>query len=64
MASFQLIYPERRRISSGELLLMGQQAYDDGDLLVRPVNGTEAAEMLSQEGIVTLSRLTPQPTRR
>lgn len=64
MASFQLIYPERRRISSGELLLMGQQAYDAGDLLVRPLNGTEAAEMLSQEGIVTLSRLTPQPTRR
>lgn len=64
MLAFQLIYPERRRISSSELLLMGQQAYKDGDLLVCPINATEAAKMLSQEGIVTLSRLTPQPTRR
>lgn len=64
MSSFDLIYPERRRISSGELLLMGQQAYDDGDLLVRPANGTEAAEMLSDEGIITLARRTPTPVRR
>jgi hypothetical protein len=64
MSSFDLIYPERRRISSSELLLMGQQAYDAGDLLVRPLNGTEAAEMLSQEGIVTLARRTPTPIRR
>jgi len=64
MSSFDLIYPERRRISSSELLLMGTQAYDDGDLLVRPNNGTEAAEMLSEEGIITLARRTPTPIRR
>ena len=64
MSSFDLIYPERRRISSSELLLMGVQSYPDGDLLVRPANGTEAAQMLSQEGIITLARRTPTPIRR
>lgn len=64
MSSFDLIYPERRRISSSELLLMGVQSYDDGDLLVRPANGTEAAQMLSDEGIITLARRTPTPIRR
>ena len=64
MSSFDLIYPERRRISSSELLLMGQQSYDDGDLLVRPANGTEAAQMLADEGIITLARRTPTPIRR
>ena len=64
MSSFDLIYPERRRISSGELLLMGQQAYDDGDLLVRPNNGTQAAELLSDEGIIPLPRRTHPPLRR
>lgn len=64
MSSFDLIYPERRRISSSELMLMAQQAYDSGELLILPYNATEAAEMLSQEGIITLARRTPTPIRR
>ena len=61
---WQLIYPERRTISSSELLIMGRQAYEEGDLLVRPINATEAADMLSAEGIITLTRRAPMPIAR
>ena len=61
---WQLIYPERRTISSSELMIMGRQAYEEGDLLVQPINATEAADMLSTEGIITLTRRTPSPVRR
>lgn len=61
---WQLIYPERRTISSSELLIMGRQAYEEGDLLVQPINATEAADMLSAEGIITLTRRAPTPIAR
>jgi hypothetical protein len=62
--TYNLIYPEHRPISASELLLMGQQAYADGDLLVKPETGAEAADMLSTEGLITLTRRSPVPVRR
>ena len=61
---YQMIYPERRAISGSELIIMGRQAYEEGDLLVQPINATEAADMLSAEGIITLTRRAPSPVRR
>lgn len=51
---FEIIWPEKRVLSAEKLMAWAEDAYANGEIDVRPINASEAAEMLHQAGLITL----------
>ena len=53
---FQILYPERRKVSEQTLMGWASDAFENGEIDHHPIDVFDAINMLSDAGIITMKK--------